>query len=79
MNAKEGDICYLVADDWRRVVHVLGLFGWNWDDHRSMREACDFFGRGLPKLFEDVDDDGNPPRSPPLHHASCRRPRTSIE
>ena len=25
MNAKEGDICYLVADDWRRVVHVLGL------------------------------------------------------
>ena len=65
MNAKEGDICYLVADDWRRVVHVLGLLRQELGRPPVNEGGLRFlWGVDCP-LFEDVDDDGNPL---PAHH-----------
>ena len=65
MNAKEGDICYLVADDWRRVVHVLGLLRLELGRPPVNEGGLRFLWVVDFPLFEDVDDDGNPL---PAHH-----------
>ena len=65
MNAKEGDICYLVADDWRRVVHVLGLLRLELGRPPGNEGGLRFLWVVDFPLFEDVDDDGNPL---PAHH-----------
>ncbi|MEE3257368.1 MAG: aspartate--tRNA ligase [Actinomycetota bacterium] len=65
MEATEGDICYLVADEWRKVVHVLGLLRLELA-RPPVNEGglCFLWVVDFP-LFEDVDDDGNPL---PAHH-----------
>ena len=65
MNAKEGDICYLVADDWRQVVHVLGLLRLELGRPPVNEGGLRFLWVVDFPLFEDVDDDGNPL---PAHH-----------
>ena len=65
MNAKEGDICYLVADDWRRVAHVLGLLRLELGRPPVNEGGLRFLWVVDFPLFEDVDDDGNPL---PAHH-----------
>ncbi len=65
MNAKEGDICYLVADNWRRVVHVLGLLRLELGRPPVNEGGLRFLWVVDFPLFEDVDDEGNPL---PAHH-----------
>ena len=65
MEAKEGDICYLVADNWRRVVHVLGLLRLELGRPPVNEGGLRFLWVVDFPLFEDVDDDGNPL---PAHH-----------
>ena len=65
MEAREGDICYLVADEWRKAVHVLGLLRLELGRPPVNEGGLRFLWVVDFPLFEDVDDDGNPL---PAHH-----------
>ena len=59
------DICFIVADDWRRAVHVLGLLRLELGRPPVNDGGFNFLWVVDFPLFEDVDDDGNPV---PAHH-----------
>ncbi|MBM46832.1 MAG: aspartate--tRNA ligase [Acidimicrobiaceae bacterium] len=65
MEAVEGDICYLVADDWRKTVHVLGLLRLELGKPPVNEGGFHFLWVVDFPLFEDVDAEGNPI---PAHH-----------
>ncbi len=66
LGAQEGDVCYLVADDWRKVCHVLGLLRLELGRppvHEGGLQFCwvlDF------PLFEAIDEVSGKPI--PAHH-----------
>ena len=63
--AVDGDICYLIADDWKRAVHVLGLLRLELGKPPVNEGGLHFLWVIDFPLFEDVDDAGNPV---PAHH-----------
>jgi len=65
LEAADGDICYLIADDWRRAVHVLGLLRVELGKPPVNEGGLHFLWVIDFPLFEDVDDAGNPV---PAHH-----------
>ena len=65
MEAVEGDICYLVADDWRQTVHVLGLLRLELGKPPVNEGGFHFLWVVDFPLFEGVDAEGNPV---PAHH-----------
>ncbi len=65
MEAVEGDICYLVADDWRQTVHVLGLLRLELGKPPVNEGGFHFLWVVDFPLFEGVDGEGNPV---PAHH-----------
>ncbi|MDG2112326.1 MAG: aspartate--tRNA ligase, partial [Actinomycetota bacterium] len=65
LGAGPGDICFIVADDWRRAVHVLGLLRLELGRPPVNDGGFHFLWVVDFPLFEDVDDDGNPV---PAHH-----------
>ncbi len=65
LEAEEGDICYLVADEWRQAVHVLGLLRLEVGRPPVNEGGFHFLWVIDFPLFEDVDDAGNPT---PAHH-----------
>ena len=65
LEAVDGDICYLIADDWRRAVHVLGLLRVELGKPPVNEGGLHFLWVIDFPLFEDVDDAGNPV---PAHH-----------
>ncbi len=65
MEAVQGDICYLVADDWRKTVHVLGLLRLELGKPPVNEGGFHFLWVVDFPLFEDVDAEGNPI---PAHH-----------
>ena len=65
MEAVEGDICYLVADDWRQTVHVLGLLRLELGKPPVNEGGFHFLWVVDFPLFEDIDGEGNPV---PAHH-----------
>jgi len=65
LEAVDGDICYLIADDWRRAVHVLGLLRLELGKPPVNEGGLHFLWVIDFPLFEDVDDAGNPV---PAHH-----------
>jgi aspartyl-tRNA synthetase len=65
LEAVDGDICYLVADDWRRAVRVLGLLRVELGKPPVNEGGLHFLWVIDFPLFEDVDDAGNPV---PAHH-----------
>jgi aspartyl-tRNA synthetase len=65
LGAGPGDICFIVADDWRRAVHVLGLLRLELGRLPVNDGGFHFLWVVDFPLFEDVDDDGNPV---PAHH-----------
>jgi aspartyl-tRNA synthetase len=65
LGAEAGDICFIVADDWRRTVHVLGLLRLELGRPPVNEGGFNFLWVVDFPLFEDVDDAGNPV---PAHH-----------
>jgi len=65
LEAEEGDICFLVADDWKRAVHVLGLLRLELGRPPVNEGGFHFVWVVDFPLFEEVDDQGNPT---PAHH-----------
>ncbi len=65
LDAQEGDICYVVADRWRTVVHVLGLLRLELGRPPVNEGGFHFLWVVDFPLFEDVDEAGNPV---PAHH-----------
>jgi len=65
LNAADGDICYLIADDWKRAVHVLGLLRLELGKPPVNEGGLHFLWVIDFPLFEDIDDAGNPV---PAHH-----------
>ena len=65
LGAGAGDICFIVADDWRKTVHVLGLLRLELGRPPVNEGGLNFLWVVDFPLFEDVDDDGNPM---PAHH-----------
>ena len=65
LEAVDGDICYLIADDWRRAVRVLGLLRVELGKPPVNEGGLHFLWVIDFPLFEDVDDAGNPV---PAHH-----------
>ena len=65
LEAVEGDICYLIADDWKRAVHVLGLLRLELGKPPVNEGGLHFLWVIDFPLFEDIDDAGNPV---PAHH-----------
>jgi len=65
LGASEGDICFIVADDWRRTVHVLGLLRVELGRPPVNEGGFNFLWVVDFPLFEDLDDAGNPV---PAHH-----------
>jgi len=65
LGAGEGDICYIVADDWRRTVHVLGLLRLELGRPPVNEGGFHFLWVVDFPLFEDIDDAANPV---PAHH-----------
>ena len=60
LGAEAGDVCFLVADDWRRTVHVLGLLRLELGRPPVNEGGLHFLWVVDFPLFEDIDDDGNP-------------------
>ncbi len=60
LGAEAGDVCFLVADDWRRTVHVLGLLRLELGRPPVNQGGLHFLWVVDFPLFEDVDDNGNP-------------------
>ena len=65
MGAVAGDICYLIADDWRQTVHVLGLLRLELGKPPVNEGGFHFLWVVDFPLFEDIDGEGNPV---PAHH-----------
>lgn len=65
LEAVDGDICYLIADDWKRAVHVLGLLRLELGKPPVNEGGLHFLWVIDFPLFEDIDDAGNPV---PAHH-----------
>ena len=65
LDAGPGDICFIVADDWRRTVHVLGLLRLELGRPPVNEGGLHFVWVIDFPLFEDIDDQGNPV---PAHH-----------
>jgi aspartyl-tRNA synthetase len=65
LGAVEGDVCFLVADDWRKTVHVLGLLRLELGRPPVSEGGLHFLWVIDFPLFDDVDDAGNPM---PAHH-----------
>lgn len=67
LDATQGDMCYLVADDWRKCCHVLGLLRQHFGasgNHIADGELNFVWVVDFP-LFEEVNDHGDPV---PAHH-----------
>ena len=65
LGAGNGDICYLVADEWKPAVHVLGLLRLELGKPPVNEGGFHFLWVIDFPLFEDIDDAGNPV---PAHH-----------
>ena len=65
LGAGNGDICYLVADEWKPAVHVLGLLRLELGRPPVNEGGFHFLWVIDFPLFEDIDDAGNPV---PAHH-----------
>ncbi len=69
LDAAEGDMCYLVADDWRQCCHVLGLlrqhFGQQLADADQLPDEFKFVWVVDFPLFEEISPQGIPV---PAHH-----------
>jgi aspartyl-tRNA synthetase len=65
LEAVDGDICYLIADEWKRAVHVLGLLRLELGKPPVNEGGLHFLWVIDFPLFEDIDDAGNPV---PAHH-----------
>jgi len=65
MGAVAGDICYLIADDWRQTVHVLGLLRLELGKPPVNEGGFHFLWVVDFPLFEGIDGEGNPV---PAHH-----------
>ncbi|MEZ5283175.1 MAG: aspartate--tRNA ligase [Acidimicrobiales bacterium] len=65
LGAQAGDVCFLVADAWRRTVHVLGLLRLELGRPAVNEGGLNFLWVVDFPLFEDIDDAGNPV---PAHH-----------
>jgi aspartyl-tRNA synthetase len=66
LGAEEGDVCYLVADDWHRSVHVLGLLRLELGRPPVHEGGLRFLWVVDFPLFEAVDDATG--RPVPAHH-----------
>jgi len=60
MGAAEGDICFIVADKWRKTVHVLGLLRLEMGRPAVNEGGLHFLWVVDFPLFEDIDASGNP-------------------
>jgi len=65
MGASDGDICFIVADKWRKTVHVLGLLRLEMGRPPVNDGGLHFLWVIDFPLFVDIDDSGNPI---PAHH-----------
>ncbi len=69
LNAQPGDMCYLVADDWRQCCHVLGLlrqhFGTELAKSGQLSDDLRFVWVVDFPLFEEITAQGTPV---PAHH-----------
>ena len=66
LGASEGDLCLLVADEWRRTVHILGLVRLELGRPPVTEGGLHFLWVIDFPLYEEVDEAGNPV---PHHHA----------
>ena len=66
LGASEGDLCLIVADEWRQVAHVLGLIRIELGKPPVNEGGLHFIWVTDFPLFEDVDEAGN---AVPAHHA----------
>ena len=76
LEAEEGDICYLVADEWRQAVHVLGLLRLEVGRPPVNEGGFHFLWVIDFPLFEDVDDAGNPT---PAHHPLTMQQKDDLD
>ena len=65
LDAEEGDICFIVADKWRRTVHVLGLLRLELGRPPVNEGGYNFLWVTDFPLFESINEDGSPV---PAHH-----------
>ncbi|MCP3938322.1 MAG: aspartate--tRNA ligase [Actinomycetia bacterium] len=65
LGAETGDVCFLVADGWRKTVHILGLLRIELGRPAVTEGGLNFLWVVDFPLFEDVDEAGNPV---PAHH-----------
>lgn len=65
LDAEEGDICFIVADKWRRTVHVLGLLRLELGRPPVNEGGYNFLWVTDFPLFESISEDGSPV---PAHH-----------
>ena len=66
LGAEAGDLCYLVADDWHRTCHVLGLLRLELGRPAVNEGGLRFLWVVDFPLFEDVDETSG--RPVPAHH-----------
>jgi aspartyl-tRNA synthetase len=66
LGAEPGDVCYLVADDWHRTCHVLGLLRLELGRPETHEGGLQFLWVVDFPLFEAVDDVTGKPI--PAHH-----------
>lgn len=60
LGAEAGDVCFLVADEWRRTVHVLGLLRLELGRPPVNEGGLHFVWVVDFPLFEYIDDNGHP-------------------
>ena len=65
LDAEEGDICFIVADKWRRTVHVLGLLRLELGRPPVNEGGYNFLWVTDFPVFESIHEDGSPV---PAHH-----------
>lgn len=65
LGAVEGDLCFIVADEWRQTVHVLGLLRLELGKPPVNEGGLNFLWVVDFPLFEELSDDGRPV---PMHH-----------
>jgi len=66
LGASEGDLCLIVADEWLKTVHILGLLRLDLAKPPVTEGGMHFLWVVDFPLYEEVDDAGNPV---PSHHA----------
>jgi aspartyl-tRNA synthetase len=77
LGAEVGDVCYLVADDWHRVCHVLGLLRLELGRPPVHQGGLQFLWVVDFPLFEGVDEASDRPI--PAHHPFTMPHRDDVD